>query len=237
LSRLPEKKPRYSVDFWLKSTQVEERESNRSGYNDPDSEIARLLGRIGASLGDPVFLRIFKTERQLEIWMEVDDRYELLKTVHLCRVAGEPGPKLDDEDGQFPEGFYQLLLPDGEEEERSSQILKINYPNRYDRFYGRSGEPVPLVGKCADETGVGISPREMTLLIRLIRAAYERGERAVGIHIFPFRMTDEAMRSHLGGSWYFFWENLRQGYSLFNRTHHLPRILVEDGDYTFRLEL
>lgn len=221
--------PRYGVAFWLQSRA--EQEENLSGYEDTDA--SRLMQRIGATLGDPVFLRLFKAERELEVWVELEGRYEFLERYKLCFLTGGLGPKLDGEDGQFPEGFYQIDLP-----ALSSYLaLEIDYPNRYDRYYDRTGGPVPIIGSCNGEEGAGIRLRDMEILHTIVKAALIESHTTVAFHSFPFRMSQEEMRRHIGESWYLFWENLRQGYDLFNRTHHLPQVFVEEGEYRYRLSL
>jgi len=236
-SKAPTASPRYGVAFWLQNPHAGEEEENSSGYGDLEGDVNRLLERIGATLGDPVYLRIFKEERELEVWMEVAGRYEFLQRYQLCTLEGELGPKLDGDDGQFPEGFYQISKIERMEEPLPYRELEISYPNGYDRFYDRTGGPVRIYGSCEVEEGIGISPENMEVLYTLVQAALVGGESGVAVHSFPFRMSDEAMRTHLGEVWYLFWENLQQGYSLFNRTYHLPQVFVNEGEYIFRLTL
>jgi murein L,D-transpeptidase YafK len=69
-------------------------------------ELERSLTAKGLTLGSPVFLRIFKESRELEIWVRKGDRFRHFKTYPIHHFSGGPGPKLKEGDRQAPEGFY-----------------------------------------------------------------------------------------------------------------------------------
>lgn len=48
------------------------------------------------ALGDPVFIRVFKREARLEVWMRDDQtmRFEPFKSYPICKFSGVLGPKL-----------------------------------------------------------------------------------------------------------------------------------------------
>jgi murein L,D-transpeptidase YafK len=66
------------------------------------------LGTIEFSAGFPLFIRIFKQEAQLELWMQKAGRFELLDSFPICHWSGTLGPKLYEGDRQAPEGFYSV---------------------------------------------------------------------------------------------------------------------------------
>ena len=63
----------------------------------------RLLAK-GLKLGAPVFVRIFKQELALEVWLEKDGRFTLFDTWKIAYHSGTLGPKLAEGDLQSPEG-------------------------------------------------------------------------------------------------------------------------------------
>src|SRR4029079_1754888 len=74
-------------------------------------DLAKLDERLtaqGLQVGAPVFLRIFKLDSEIEIWMEKDGRYQLFATYPICLWSGWLGPKLREGDLQAPEGFYEV---------------------------------------------------------------------------------------------------------------------------------
>ena len=61
----------------------------------PDlDDFAGRLAAHGVALGAPVFIRIFKREFELELWMKRDDRFHRFAVYPICRWSGELGPKL-----------------------------------------------------------------------------------------------------------------------------------------------
>ena len=53
------------------------------------------LKKAGLRYGAPVFLRIFKREKELELWMQGDGKdYVLFRSYPICTYSGELGPKL-----------------------------------------------------------------------------------------------------------------------------------------------
>ena len=70
------------------------------------------LAALQLSVGDPVFLRLFKEENELEVWMrgEGDSHYTLYKVYRLQGWSGKLGPKLKEGDRQVPEGFYYVSV-------------------------------------------------------------------------------------------------------------------------------
>ena len=70
--------------------------------------LERDLAAQSLRFGAPVFLRIFKAERELEVWVDDGQRYRLFRTYPICTWSGTLGPKLRQGDGQSPEGFYRV---------------------------------------------------------------------------------------------------------------------------------
>ena len=64
------------------------------------------LSAKGLRFGNPIFIRIFKDSRELELWLENDGKFELFKKYDICAVSGTLGPQLEVGDLQAPEGFY-----------------------------------------------------------------------------------------------------------------------------------
>src|SRR5687768_8022975 len=58
------------------------------------------LARAGLRWGAPVFLRIFKEESQLEVWVDDGMRFRLFRRYPVCTWSGALGPKLRQGDGQ-----------------------------------------------------------------------------------------------------------------------------------------
>jgi len=93
----------------------------------------------GLRMGAPAFVRIFKVEHDLEVFLEKDGAYELVDTWKIAFYSGDLGPKLAVGDRQAPEGFY--FVPPGMLRPTSSYHLAFNIgcPNAFDRTHGRTG--------------------------------------------------------------------------------------------------
>jgi murein L,D-transpeptidase YafK len=68
----------------------------------------------------------------------------------------------------------------------------------------------------------------------LVAAALKNGRPYVPVHIFPFRMDDEAMDAHSESRWYDFWMELKDGYDYFEAEEVPPLVVVENGHYVIK---
>lgn len=75
-----------------------------------------------------------KKERVLEVWGHVDEKQELICSYKFTAFSGELGPKLEEGDGQIPEGLYKIdyLNPNS----RFHLSMKVSYPNDFDKRKG-----------------------------------------------------------------------------------------------------
>jgi murein L,D-transpeptidase YafK len=189
------------------------------------------------SRGNAVFIRIFKRERELELWMKKGDEFALYKSYPICRYSGALGPKLREGDYQAPEGFYmvsreQLFLSDS-----SRRAFNLAFPNLYDSANGRTGSLLMVHGGCNSTGCFAMTDDVFDEIWDLIIAAFQGGQSAFAVHIFPFRMT-EAKFTLLGkGKWNGFWGDLKNAYQLFEASHRPPKIsfcanhyVVEPGE-------
>ena len=63
----------------------------------------------GLALGAPLYVRIFKAESEMEVWLgRSDGEYVLFRTYPICNWSGDLGPKTKEGDKQAPEGFYMV---------------------------------------------------------------------------------------------------------------------------------
>ena len=83
--------------------------------------------------GSAAFVRIFKKEGQLELWLKRDERYALYKTFPICKWSGRLGPKLREGDHQSPEGFYSVTARQLNPNSAYHLAFNIGFPNAFDR--------------------------------------------------------------------------------------------------------
>ena len=120
----------------LKSKESTERAAEVARRVSP--QLKKELQVKGLVLGQPVFLRIFKEERQLELWVQKEETFERFRSYPIAAMSGQLGPKLAEGDYQAPEGFY--FVPASMMNPKSLYHLAFNigFPNSYDL----SHEPV-----------------------------------------------------------------------------------------------
>jgi len=187
-----------------------------------------ILSEKSLPLGQPVFLRIFKQERLLELWMCQPNRksYLLLKTWPVAAISGVLGPKLAEGDFQAPEGFYSV--PPSALNPRSQFHLSFNlgFPNSYDRAHGRTGTFLMVHGSNLSAGCFAMTDPAIEEIYTLCAAALHHGQSAFPVHIFPFRMTPERLAAAAGHPALDFWRNLQHGYDAFESSRVPPRISV-----------
>lgn len=188
-----------------------------------------------------IFLRVFKRERILEVWVRPHDsqRFVLLKQYMICALAGELGPKREQGDGQTPEGFYEIDAFNPNSQYHLS--LHVDYPNRSDRILGTQGAlggDIFIHGGCQTLGCIAVTDDAIKELYWIGVEARAAGQERVPVHIFPARLT--AAELELLGRTFSahpdliaFWTSLKPGYDYFEQHRILPPVRVgEDGNYS-----
>lgn len=191
---------------------------------------ARLKAQ-GLSLGAPVFIRIFKLESELEIWMEKDGRYQKFAAYPICLWSGRLGPKLREGDRQAPEGFYAVTKEELNPNSRWHRSFSLGFPNAFDRAQGRTGSFIMVHGGCQSVGCFAMTNNVVDEIWRLVTAALDQGQPAFSVQVFPFRMTEKNLAARKGDKWSPFWADLKKGYDAFERTHLPPMVSVCEGRY------
>lgn len=189
------------------------------------------LSEAGLKAGAPMLMRVFKASSELELWMEKGDSFVLFATYPICHWSGTLGPKLKEGDKQTPEGFYTITRRQTRHLGRWRGAINLGFPNVYDRSLGRSGSFILMHGGCSSVGCFAMTDAVMNEIYALTKAAITRGQRHVPVHVFPFRMTDEAVAARRGQEWHPFWASLKAGYDSFERTRKPPRVTVCKKDY------
>ena len=197
------------------------------------------LADAGFSLGDPAFVRIFKTEKRLEVWLQPagEERYRLFRSYDICKYSGTLGPKLKEGDRQAPEGFYAVSKAQLNPNSRQHLAFNLGFPNEYDRALGRTGSFLMVHGGCSSAGCYAVTDEKIDEIYAMIEAALDAGQAEVQVQAFPFDMDRPDLVAGSGGQWSGFWRNLKQGYDLFERDGVPPRAGVCAGRYVFGDEL
>jgi murein L,D-transpeptidase YafK len=203
------------------------------GAPDP-ATFAERLSQAKLALGAPVFVRIFKREFELEIWMKRDGKFQRFATYPICMWSGELGPKLAEGDRQTPEGFYTVDKTALNPNSRYSRSFNIGYPNVQDKALNRTGSLIMVHGACVSVGCFAMTDAQIDEIWRLVTAALDGGQQRFQIQVFPFRMTvanAERTKHHSAAQ---FWRTLQQGYDIFESSLLPPRVSVCGERYAFQ---
>lgn len=189
----------------------------------------------GFALGDASFIRIFKETRELELWLRSKNsgRFQLRKTYPVAAMSGKLGPKLAEGDGQAPEGFYEVTAEALNPESDFHLSFNVGYPNEFDTANNHTGSWIMVHGGNASVGCFAMTDPVVEEIYLIVEAALQKGQPTFAVHVFPFRMTEERMSKAAESEWLPFWENLREGFSLFEEAHVPPAVRVVDGSYLF----
>lgn len=208
-------------------------EKSQDAYRRVAPRLGKEIKRKGATLGDPVFIRIFKKEEQLEIWLRQGLSYIFFKSYSICRLSGKLGPKLKEGDKQSPEGFYTVGTNQLNPNSDYHLSFNLGFPNEYDRSHNRTGSLLMIHGRCSSVGCFAMTDFRMDEIYALVESAIISGQHQIPVHIFPFKMTSTNMAAHHTSKWIHFWENLKEGYDYFEGHRTPPLVIVQDKQYKF----
>jgi len=194
---------------------------------DPDYIITRIdfiLAETYPDLDDKLdyppdctVIRIFKQEREAEIWAKdaSRDSLALIMTLPIASMDFQPGPKLKQGDGKTPEGFYYasfawyssnwFMWIDLDEVKTRGEVGKgspfricLDYPNGLDRQRTVSvgfSDPGGAICVHGNEVSIGcvsFANKDFLPVYAFCRH-HDRAEYGqIQFHIFPFRLDTEA---------------------------------------------
>lgn len=197
--------------------------------------VAAELAKQGLQLGAHMYIRIFKEERLLEVWLKKDTRYVRAYLWPIAAMSGTLGPKMREGDGQAPEGFYEISESSMHPTSRFHLAFNIGYPNAYDRGLKRTGSFIMIHGNKVSIGCFAMTDPVIEKLWLLAGHAF-RHQNVVPVHIFPFRMTEGNMQRHAKNPWFSFWKECQPAYDAFEKHAVPPVVSVRDGHYVLRDE-
>lgn len=196
-----------------------------------------LMSTKGMSKEDPILVRAYKKESELEIWKRGSNgKYALLKTYPVCRWSGQLGPKNREGDRQVPEGFYTVTPAQMNPNSNFYLSFDTGYPNALDRSMGRSGGDIMVHGSCSSRGCFAMTDQNVAEIYAIAREALGAGQRGFQFQSYPFRMTAENLAKHRLDPNIAFWKNLKEGADAFEVTKDEVRVAVGRGRYEFNLD-
>ena len=188
-----------------------------------------------------LYIRAFKLEKQLEIWIKNDpvEAFQFFKSYKVCATSGTFGPKRREGDKQIPEGFY--YINEFKPNSNYHLALGLNYPNPADQKKSdpvKPGGDIYIHGNCVTIGCIPMTDEIIDEIYYLSSVAKNEGQDFIPVHIFPYRFDEPQSESQYKTKTVarkeleLFNQPLFQAYEFFENTHHLPAILVNgQGDY------
>jgi murein L,D-transpeptidase YafK len=215
------------------------------GFDLPGTpDLDHLEGRLaaqGLKRGAPVFVRIFKRDFELELWMQQGPAeggqagavFQRFATYPICRFSGDLGPKITTGDKQAPEGVYTVEAGQLNPESRWHKAFNLGFPNAYDRAKGRTGSLLMVHGGCSSVGCYAMTNAVIDEVYALVSAALSAGQHRFQVQVLPFRLSAGNLAARAGHPAAAFWADLKPGYDLFERDHVPPKVSVCNGRYAF----
>jgi murein L,D-transpeptidase YafK len=195
-------------------------------------EAVVLLAKKGMTQQQPIFVRIFKEESELEIWKQKEDgRFYLFKTYPICAWSGTLGPKVKVGDKQAPEGFYTVTPGQMNPNSQFHLAFNLGFPNAYDKANGRTGDALMVHGDCRSAGCFAMTDALIEEIYVLAREAFQGGQRQFQVHAFPFHMTEANLARYKNHQWHGFWKTLKEGYDTFQQNQLPPKVAVCSRQY------
>ena len=195
-----------------------------------------LMAAKGMSKNDPILIRSYKKEAEMEVWKRsASGSYALLKTYPICRWSGQLGPKVREGDRQAPEGFYTVTPAQMNPNSAYYLSFDTGFPNAYDRARGASGSALMVHGSCSSRGCFAMTDENIAEIYAIARESLSGGQRGFQFQSYPFRMTPKNLAQHRLDQNIAFWKNLKEGSDYFEVTKDEPRVSVAAGRYQFNV--
>jgi murein L,D-transpeptidase YafK len=196
-----------------------------------------LMSSKGMSKNDPILIRAYKKESELEVWKRGSNgKYALLKTYPICRWSGQLGPKTREGDRQVPEGFYTVTPAQMNPNSNFYLSFDTGYPNSFDRSLGRNGGDIMVHGSCSSRGCFAMTDQNVAEIYAIARDALAAGQRGFQFQSYPFRMTAENLAKHRLDPHIAFWKNLKEGSDTFEVTKEEVQVAVANRRYHFNVD-
>lgn len=213
----------------------------KAAYDEKEAVVKRYFSDKNLSMDKfQLFLRAFKKEKTLEIWVKEKDKeqFVLLHEYDFCSTSGTLGPKRKEGDFQIPEGVYYINHFNPLSNFYLS--LGINYPNASDRILSDKWHPggaIYIHGNCVTIGCIPITDDKIKELYIIAVEARNGGQEKIPVHIFPSKfetsVVDQLIKEQKAdATTSAFWRNLELVYQDFEKTKRLKPVRVNTkGEY------
>lgn len=187
-----------------------------------------------------IFIRAFKSEKKLEIWVrsakQNNATFSLFRTYDVCAASGALGFKHQEGDEQVPEGVY--FIDRYNPYSKFYLSLGLNYPNLADQRRqpraNRQGGDIFIHGDCKSIGCLAMTDDKIEEIYLLAMWAFQNGQKRVPVHIFPTHLTNARLTtiSKAAPTYKLFWQSLQPVYQYFETNKKIPVIEINaSGTY------
>jgi murein L,D-transpeptidase YafK len=207
----------------------------KAAYSEKEETLKEAFRSKGLAWNVRIFFRVFKAEKELELWIWQGNNFKLFKKYPICSMSGDLGRKLKQGDKQVPEGIYHINRFNPKSNFHLS--LGINYPNGADQIVADAEHPggdIFIHGDCVSIGCMAMTDDKIKEIYLLANEAKKNGQDDIIVHIFPFRMTEENLEKYEKDypQWIVFWQSLKRHYDIFEQNKALTSVLSDDlGNY------
>lgn len=184
-----------------------------------------------SQLGKQVYIRIFKQEHSLELYLKQGESYQLANIYDICAFYGGLGPKKRSGDNKSPEGFYKAEKTSLQPNSSYYKAINIGFPNDYDRQHGYTGQYLMIHGGCKSIGCYAMTNDYIKEIYKFVVAAFDNGQSEINMDIYPFKMTESNLNKYKTSDNYSFWKQLQPGYLYFEKYKKPPVVNVINGKY------
>lgn len=169
----------------------------KTAYDEKEKKLQQLLTHHKLDYNRfNLFIRAFKQEQVLEVWVANDDSsaFKLIITYPFCATSGKLGPKRREGDLQIPEGIYFINHFNPKSQFHLS--LGVNYPNADDRKYADKDAPgshIYIHGNCVTVGCIPITDDSMKELYVMAVQARQSGQEKIPVHLYPTRLNQQML--------------------------------------------
>jgi murein L,D-transpeptidase YafK len=192
-----------------------------------------------------IYVRAFKAEKELEIWVKPlyepeDSLFRLLKSYVICSASGSLGHKNKEGDGQVPEGLYYIR--NFNPTSRFYLSLGLNYPSERDQIRGQKlglsaslGSDIYIHGDCVSVGCLALTDDYIKEVYLLAFWAQNMGQKQVPVHIFPAKtIVDKEKSAAIRVEFpteVEAWDNLANILTFFEQNKRLPIVQLDENGF------
>lgn len=187
-----------------------------------------------------VFVRAFKQEAELEIWLKnkSSDAYIFFKKIPICATSGVLGPKRKEGDLQVPEGIYEISVFNPNSD--YFLAVKVNYPNASDKILAKGPRPggdIMIHGFCCTIGCIPLQNEPVKDLYILCVEARNR-KSPIRVEIYPCQLNSKklaSLKETYSEEKINFWNNLEPAYSYFEKNKQPVKYSIDKkGNYVYK---